>query len=108
MSWPWVIFALRGQRAIDALERQTHRRRQAAVHENRELDSHRVAGPLQASQVGCMLDLPNLGPYITLRGAIRRGAIGEVHTVTFLGIHPLNYGKRPAWYFKPGKHGHPQ
>ena len=34
-----------------------------------------------------------------------RGVVGEVHTITFLGQHPLLYGSRPMWYFEPGKHG---
>lgn len=56
-------------------------------------------------RVGCMLDLPALGPFRTLRRVIQEGAIGEVHMVSFAGQHPLNYGKRPSWYFEEGLHG---
>jgi len=56
-------------------------------------------------QVGCMLDLVDLPPYRTLRRLVRGGAVGEIHTVSFAGQHPLNYGKRPGWYFEPGMHG---
>ena len=55
--------------------------------------------------VGCMLDLGNLGPFITLRGMLQRGVVGEVHAITFWGQHPLLYGKRPMWNFEDGKHG---
>jgi predicted dehydrogenase len=56
--------------------------------------------------VGCLLDLRDHGPYRTVRRLIRDdGAIGAVHTVTFTAQHPLMPGKRPAWYFEPGKHG---
>jgi predicted dehydrogenase len=55
--------------------------------------------------VGCLLDLRDNGAYIAARRLIREGAIGQVRTITFLAQHPLMYGKRPAWYFEPGKHG---
>ena len=56
-------------------------------------------------RVGCLLDLRDHGPFITVRRLIREGAIREVRTVTFTAQHPLMLGKRPAWYFEPGKHG---
>lgn len=37
--------------------------------------------------------------------AIRNGAVGRVNNIIFEGEHPLNYGKRPGWYFEKGKHG---
>ena len=56
--------------------------------------------------VGCLLDLRDHGPYVTMRRLIRdAGAIGTVHTVTFTAQHPLMFRKRAAWYFEPGKHG---
>ena len=99
-------FAIRGQRLIAALEAGKHILGDkplctslAELYRIEELaySKHRV--------ISCMLDLPNLGPYITLRKMIQNGGVGEVHTITFLGLHPLNYGKRPAWYYEPGKHG---
>lgn len=99
-------FAIRGQRAIAALEAGKHIVGDKPLCTKlEELDRIESLAYSKHLKVGCMLDLPNLGPYITLRDVIRRGAIGEVHTITFMGIHPLNYGKRPAWYFEPGKHG---
>jgi predicted dehydrogenase len=56
--------------------------------------------------VGCLLDLRDHGPYLTMRRLIRdNGAIGTIHTVAFTAQHPLMLGKRPAWYFEPAKHG---
>ncbi|MCC6485980.1 MAG: Gfo/Idh/MocA family oxidoreductase [Candidatus Hydrogenedentes bacterium] len=99
-------FAIRGERAIAALEAGKHIVGDKPLCTRLdELDRIETLAYSKHLKVGCMLDLPNLGPYITLRDVIRRGAIGEVHTITFIGIHPLNYGKRPAWYFEPGKHG---
>lgn len=55
--------------------------------------------------VGCMLDMRDGGYARTLRRLIREGAIGEVHTVSFAGQHPLMYGTRAGWYFEQDKQG---
>ncbi len=70
-----------------------------------ELERIRELSAKQGLKVGCMLDLGNLGPYVTLRKIILGGRIGETHSITFLGQHPLLYGTRPMWNFEPGKHG---
>ena len=98
-------FGIRGQRLIDAMERGLH------VIGDKPLcttldEWARIAVLAQGGlRVGCMLDLGDLGPYLALRELIRGGRIGEVHTIQFWGQHPLLYGKRPAWYFEPGRHG---
>lgn len=56
-------------------------------------------------RIGCMLNLRDEGVFRTMRRLIGEGAIGDVHTVTFLGQHPLSYASRPAWYFEKGKQG---
>ena len=33
------------------------------------------------------------------------GALGEVNNIYFGGQHPLQYGRRPMWYFEAGMHG---
>lgn len=99
-------FAIRGQRLIAALEAGKHIIGDKPLCTSlTELDRIQELAHSKHLKVGCLLDLPNLGPYITLRNMIQNGAVGEVHTITFLGIHPLNYTKRPTWYFEPGKHG---
>ena len=55
--------------------------------------------------VGCQLSMRDDGNCLALRQALAEGRIGEVHTVSFSGQHPLMRGRRPAWYFQPGKHG---
>ena len=55
--------------------------------------------------VGCMLGNRGNGNLRQMRALLAEGAIGTVHTVTFLAQHPLNLGQRPGWYFEPGKHG---
>jgi predicted dehydrogenase len=55
--------------------------------------------------IGCLLDLRDHGPFLTMRRLIQGGVIGNVHTINITAQHPLMLGKRPAWYFEPGKHG---
>ena len=70
-----------------------------------EVERIAVLASTSGRRVGCLLDLRDHGPYLAMRRLIRDGAIGEIHTVTFTAQHPLMLGKRPAWYFEPGKHG---
>ncbi len=98
-------FAIRGSRIIQAMERGLH------VLGDKPLctamnEWERIAALARGGlRVGCMLDLGDLGPYLTLRKLILDGRIGEVHTIQFWGQHPLLHGRRPAWYFEPGRHG---
>lgn len=55
--------------------------------------------------IGCLLDLRGSAPFLTARRLVHEQAIGQVHTVTFLGQHPLLWGARPGWYFEPGLQG---
>ncbi len=36
---------------------------------------------------------------------VKSGELGDVNNVTFGGQHPLQYGRRPMWYFEAGMHG---
>lgn len=99
-------FSIRGERAIQALESGRHVISDKPLCTTLEEWARIEAlSRRQDLRVGCMLDLGDLGPYRTLRRLIRAGRVGEVHTITFLGQHPLLYGKRPMWCFEPGKHG---
>lgn len=55
--------------------------------------------------VGCLLDLRDAGPMRALRREVQAGTIGRVHSVVFMGQHPLLFGSRPGWYFAPDEHG---
>lgn len=98
-------YAIRGERALAALESGRHVISDKPVCTSLT-DLARMDGLARAKtlKIGCMLDLGELGPYITLREMIRAGRAGEVHAITFLGQHPLLYGQRPRWFFEPGKH----
>ncbi|MBR4959417.1 MAG: Gfo/Idh/MocA family oxidoreductase [Clostridia bacterium] len=36
---------------------------------------------------------------------VKSGALGEINNIYFGGQHPLQYGRRPMWYFEEGMHG---
>ena len=36
---------------------------------------------------------------------VQSGALGEIGNIYFGGQHPLQYGRRPMWYFEKGMHG---
>lgn len=98
-------FGIRGRRIIDAMERGLHVIGDKPLCTSLD-EWQRIAALAQRGlRVGCMLDLGDLGPYLTLREQLLSGRIGEVHTIQFWAQHPLLYGKRPAWYFEPGRHG---
>ena len=99
-------FGIRGERVIEALEAGRHVISDKPLCTSiSELVRIRALAEARDLKVGCMLDLGNLGPYVTLREMVLAGRIGETHSITFLGQHPLLYGRRPMWNFEPGKHG---
>jgi predicted dehydrogenase len=70
-------------------------------------DLERIAAAARGRglKIGCLLDLRDSGPIRGLRREVRALTIGRVHSVVFMGQHPLMYGTRPAWYFEAGQHG---
>ena len=55
--------------------------------------------------VSCMYTMRFEKNMVAVRELIRSGALGEIVNVYFGGQHPLQYGRRPAWYYEDGKHG---
>lgn len=70
-----------------------------------ELDEIERLSRAHGCRVGCMFDMRDAPQFIGARNLIQNGAIGEVHTISFGGQHPLMLGSRPSWYFEPGQHG---
>lgn len=70
-----------------------------------ELEEIEAAVRSGGCRVGIMFDLRDRANFRTLRDVVRSGRIGSVQTVSFLAQHPLLYGARPRWYFKPQLHG---
>jgi len=71
----------------------------------RELEEIEALLKEKETVLGCMFDLRTSANFNTAARLIREGAIGEISGVQFNGMHPLNYGTRPGWYFEPGMHG---
>ncbi len=99
-------YGLRAERIIRALEHGKHviSDKPICISQD-ELTQIKSAAVEAGRVVGCMLDMRDLPVYLGLRDAIRSGAIGDVHAISFDGQHPLLYGKRPGWYFETGMHG---
>ena len=55
--------------------------------------------------VSCMFTMRFEEKVAAVRAALATGALGRIQNVYFGGQHPLQYGRRPAWYFEEGKHG---
>lgn len=100
------VYGLRGKIAIEALERGIHVISDKPICTSlEELEAIAAVAQKRKLSVGCMLDLRETAPFVTLEKLIRKGAIGQVTTLTFLGQHPLLRRTRASWYFEPGSHG---
>lgn len=56
--------------------------------------------------LGCMFDLGTTPAMTTARSLVAQGQLGELQSIQFNGMHPLNYHDgRPDWYFEAGLHG---
>jgi len=99
-------FAIRGQRAITALEHGKHVLSDKPLCTNLdELNTIKVLSSEKNLQVGCQLDVRGNGTYRRLRRLIAEGELGNIHALSFGGQHPINLGSRPEWYFEEGKQG---
>jgi predicted dehydrogenase len=99
-------YGRRGSLAIEALKRGKHvisdKPLCTSLSEWAEIDRLVSRNNLT---LGIQFDLRDGGLIRKLRELVLGGAIGAVHGVVFTAEHPLMIGKRPGWYFEPGKHG---
>lgn len=99
-------YARRGSLALRALEAGKHVILDKPICTDlEELDRIEKRMKETGLIVGCMLTNRDNGKFTALKRLISEGTIGEIHAISFLGHHPLNYGVRPSWYFEEGKHG---
>jgi predicted dehydrogenase len=99
-------FGRRGELAIRALELGKHVILDKPICTKLdELDRIQDISGSKNLRVGCQLSLRGSAPMRTLKRLVREGTVGRVHTVNFMGQHPLMYGTRDSWYFEEGKHG---
>lgn len=96
----------RGQMAIDALRAGKHVLADKPLCTSlTELTEIERLAKESGKKVGCMLTMryePKLSAVCEL---VRSGALGKIGNISFGGQHPLQYGRRPMWYFEEGKHG---
>ena len=55
--------------------------------------------------VSCMFTMRYEEKISAIKECIDGGELGKVISVYFGGQHPLQYGRRPSWYFEKDKHG---
>jgi predicted dehydrogenase len=99
-------FGRRGALAIEALQRGKHVLSDKPVCTRlEELDEIERLLAKNHLVLGCQFDMRGNGHFRHLRRLVQEGTIGAVRAINVTGQHPLNYGKRPGWYFEEGKHG---
>lgn len=99
-------YGRRGAVAIAALTRGKHVIADKPLCTSlEELDQIAGLSAKKRLSVGLQLDLRDAPVCRKAQELVQAGAIGPVHGVVFTAEHPLNLGKRPAWYFEKGKHG---
>jgi predicted dehydrogenase len=99
-------FAVRGQRAITALQHGKHVLSDKPLCTSLdELNAIKVLSSEKNLQIGCQLELRGIGTYRRLRRLIAEGELGEILAINFGAQHPLKLDNRPGWYFEDGKHG---
>lgn len=96
----------RGQMAIEALRAGKHvladKPLCTSLGELTEIEGLAVEG---GKKVGCMLTMRYEPKLAAVCDLVRSGRLGQIGNISFGGQHPLQYGRRPMWYFETGKHG---
>ncbi len=99
-------YAKRGENIIDALKAGKNVIADKPICTSlSELDKIEKLSKERGLKVGCMLDLRNSFYADAAKKIVDEGKLGEIYNIQFEGQHPLNYDKRPKWYFEDGKHG---
>ncbi len=70
-----------------------------------ELDKIEEAAKKIGKLVSCMFTMRFENKICALKKLVESGVLGEINNVSFGGQHPLQYGRRPMWYFEKDKHG---
>lgn len=99
-------FTRRGSIAIQALKAGKHVLVDKPVCTSLEdLDEIERLSAENNLKVGCQFTMREELGYQTLRKLVMDGTIGRPNSVIVTGMHPLNIGSRPQWFFMPGCHG---
>lgn len=96
----------RGQMAIKALKAGKHVICDKPLCTSQEeLDEIERLAKEKGLLVSCMFTMRYEEKIAAVKEIIDSGKIGKIQNVYFGGQHPLQYGRRPSWYFEKGKHG---
>ncbi len=96
----------RGEMAIKALEVGKHVISDKPLCTKlNELEEIQRLALKNNKMVSCMFTMRYEPMIIAVKKLIESGELGEINNVYFGGQHPLQYGRRPDWYFEYGKHG---
>ncbi|MBE6615452.1 MAG: Gfo/Idh/MocA family oxidoreductase [Ruminococcaceae bacterium] len=99
-------YAHRGAMAIEALKAGKHvlADKPLCTDLSTLAEIERLAGETgkKVSGMFTMRYEPKLRAVVEL---VKSGALGEINNIYFGGQHPLQYGRRPMWYFEEGMHG---
>lgn len=96
----------RGQMAIEALKAGKHVICDKPLCTSlSELDEIERISKEKGLTVSCMFTMRFDKKILSVKKLIESGELGKINNVYFGGQHPLQYGRRPAWYFEKGKHG---
>lgn len=99
-------FADRGGVAIAALKAGKHVIADKPLCTSlEELDEIERLAKSSGKIVSCMFTMRFEPVVLAVRQLAKSGELGEINNVYFGGQHPLQYGRRPMWYFEEGKHG---
>ncbi|MBQ9940907.1 MAG: Gfo/Idh/MocA family oxidoreductase [Clostridia bacterium] len=99
-------YGQRGQMAIDALKAGKHVIADKPLcTEMSELDLIEKLSKEKNLLVSCMFTMRFEKKINAVKKLYESGKLGEINNVTFGGQHPLQYGRRPMWYFEEGEHG---
>ncbi|MBR2322285.1 MAG: Gfo/Idh/MocA family oxidoreductase [Clostridia bacterium] len=96
----------RGQMAIEALKAGKHvicdKPLCTSLSELNEIEKLSKQNGLTVS---CMFTMRFDKKIASVKKLIESGKLGKINNVYFGGQHPLQYGRRPSWYFEKNKHG---
>ena len=100
-------FGERGEMAIKALNAGKHVIADKPLCTTlKQLKKIKKAAEKSGKKVSCMFTMRFDEPKISAaKKLFESGALGEINNVIFGGQHPLQYGRRPMWYFEDGLHG---
>lgn len=99
-------FGDRGKMAIDALKAGKHVIADKPLCTSlSELDEIECLAKQKGLFVSCMFTMRFESKIRAVKELYNQGALGEINNICFGGQHPLQYGRRPDWYYEDGKHG---